>query len=139
MANGMNDVTVVGNVNITIDITERMVSDILISALDNPYGGSRYWVQNVRIKGNDAEDILDEIWYSATFEDSYGDHNPKYFVNAEKVVAAIQNILSNNITVSPVICDTLSKAIRENDAGYVDADVADVILQVAVLGEIVYG
>lgn len=139
MANGMNDVTIAGSVNITIDITERMVSDILISALDNPYGGARYWVQNVRVKGNDAKDILDEIWYSATFEDSYGDHNPKYFVNGEKVIAAIQNILNQNVTTSQVICDTLSKAIREDDAGYVDADVADVVLQVAVLGEITYG
>lgn len=139
MAYGMNDVTIAGSVNITIDITERMVSDILISALDNPYGGARYWVQNVRVKSNDAEDILDEIWYSATFEDSYGDHNPKYFVNGEKVIAAIQDILNQNVTTSQIICDTLSKAIREDDAGYVDADVADVVLQVAVLGEITYG
>jgi len=139
MAYGMNDVTIAGSVNITIDITERMVSDILISALDNPYGGARYWVQNVRVKSNDAEDILDEIWYSATFEDSYGDHNPKYFVNGEKVIAAIQDILNQNVTTSQIICDTLSKAIREDDAGYVDADVADVVLQVAVLGEIIYG
>lgn len=130
---------VIGNVNVSIGITERMASDILISALDNPYGGSRYWVQNVRVKTNDADDILDEIWLSATFEDAEADHKTNYFVNLDKIVTAIQSILDQTITCNKVIYDTLFRAIREDDSGYVDADVADVILQVAVLGEIVYG
>lgn len=130
---------IIGTVSVDMGITERFVSDVLIGALDNPYGGSRYWIQNVRVKTNDADDILDEIWLSATFEDTEADHTMKYFVNLEKMVTAIQSILNQNVTCSPVIYDTLLKAVREDDSGYVDADVADVVLQVAVLGEITYG
>lgn len=130
---------IVGTVSFDIDIYEDFVSDIIIGALDNPYGGSRYWVDNVKVKSNGAKDILDEVFFSATFDDSYADHPTHYFVDADKIVKAIQTILSNTLTISSSIYDMLAKAVRENDAGYIDADVADVVLQVAVLGEIVYG
>jgi len=132
------DKTVLGKVNISVDITEKLASDILMTAFDSHYGSSNYWASLVSIDNNGASDILDEIWYSVKFTEP-DEPDTNYVVDGNKIVSAISKILNNEVEAAPYIVEYLQQAVANDDAGYADGDVADVIVQVASMGEIVYG
>ena len=60
-------------------------------------------------------------------------------VNQAKIEEAINKVLSGKLDVSPSICNDIRSAIVEDDYGYIDSYAADVLLQVACFGEVVYG
>lgn len=132
----MND-TVVGKVVLAAEVTERFVSDILYTALDDYYGGSCYWATNVKFKTNGADDIMERICQTASFDDV--EDNKSFVVDHDKVVYSLQKILNEDVTLNQTIYGNILRATKENDASYIDADAADVILQVACFREIVYG
>lgn len=129
---------VVGSVVIKSDITENFLSNVLIAGFDGQYGGCYYWADNVKISSNNAPDILDEIWFSVSLTVSDDDSNETHNITHDSMVESIQKILDETITVSSDIYDSIRDGVKYNDAGYVDAAGADVIVQVATFGEIVY-
>lgn len=62
-------------------------------------------------------------------------------VDIEKIAKAIARILNPEIPtdLSATNVKMIGDASKENDAGDVDADLADCIMQVAVLGDVIYG
>jgi hypothetical protein len=134
----MND-TIVGTVVLNAEVTEGFVSDILYTALDAYYGGSDYWVTNVKFKTNGADDIMERICQTAYFEDALSEDNKSFVVDPDKVLYSLQKILNEDITLNQTIYGNILRAVKENDASYVGADEADVILQIACFREIVYG
>lgn len=62
-------------------------------------------------------------------------------VDIEKIAKAIARILDPQIPtdLSATNVKMIRDASKENDAGDVDADLADCIMQVAVLGDVIYG
>ena len=137
----MNE-TVVGTVVLNAEVTEGFVSDILYTALDGAYGGSNYWATDVKFKTNGADDILERICETAYFidglsEDADGE-GKSFVINHDKILYSLQKILNEDITLNQAIYGNILGAVKENDAGYIGADEADVILQVACFREIVY-
>lgn len=60
-------------------------------------------------------------------------------LTVDTIAAAIAKITSGTVSVGGYVANAIMEASRENDAGEIDAGLADTIAQVAVLGEEVYG
>ena len=60
-------------------------------------------------------------------------------VDYAKLTEGIQKIVDGTVPVGTVYRASLIEAVRNADAGMIDADLADCIVQAAVLGEIRYG
>lgn len=131
--------TVVGTVVINTEVTKEFVSDILYTALDGGYGGSYYWITDVKFKTNGAEDIMERICETAYFIDALSENSKSFVIDHDKILYSLQKILNEDITINQAIYGNILSGVKENDAGYIGADEADVILQVACFREIIYG
>jgi len=63
-------------------------------------------------------------------------------ITLDKIASAIQHIINTpreELKIAKSYVDHIQNGSRENDACDIDAECADIILQVAVLGEIIYG
>jgi len=130
--------TVVGKVTVSVNVTDKLVSDLLMTAFDSHYGSANYWANYLSREGNNASDILDEIWYSVKFREP-DEADTIHEVNVDKVVEAISKILNNEVQAADYLVEYLRQAVANDDSGYADGDVADVVVQVATFGNIVYG
>jgi hypothetical protein len=124
---------------------ERFLADVIVTAVE---GGIGYWSQ-----------VSDYRWWSdligghnatAVFETSVIvypllDDESGYSVNGvpvgiDSIARAIERIKSDrSIRLSDAYLARILIADRDNDAGNLDSDDADVIVQVAVLGDVIYG
>jgi hypothetical protein len=129
---------VIGQVTINMNITERMVSDILITAFDGHYGACHYWATVDKIVTNDAEDLLDEVWYSAVIRDNEAEEDALITIDEKSIIRGIEGLLTASSSLGLSIGQSLMKAIATNDAGYIDGDVADCVVQIAALGQVTY-
>lgn len=67
------------------------------------------------------------------------DDNEAYDITAETIAAGIGKIKRGEAQVNGTIKESILTGDSENDAGYIDGDGADAIVQVALLGAITYG
>jgi hypothetical protein len=65
--------------------------------------------------------------------------SPIYTVNAENLTKAFQTFVQEEPPANTSITGYIQRALRENDPGYLDADCADVLVQIAVFGRLIYG
>jgi hypothetical protein len=105
---------------------------ILITALE---GGIGYWSFSDDVVTNSAGDYV-----SATICPNYeteGDFEPGVVRAADLERAAV--LLRDSGSLNGVLQGYLATALRDRDAGMIDADLADCIVQFALLGEVVFG
>lgn len=137
-------------VNITFDLTDQFLSDCLTTATESGTAAVWYWAYGeevIRAKAGDGSglDALSVTCLKGLSDDTGSDNdeegNPKVFgdVTLDTVALGIQRILSGEVGISPHLVAYLVSAVKEQDAGDVDADVADCIVQAGLLGELVYG
>jgi coenzyme F420-reducing hydrogenase gamma subunit len=129
--------------------TERaqFLADVLTCAVE---GGINYWAS-----------VSDYRWYDPTFEDGGGtaehvdgvpnayatvhetesDGTVSGLIGVDQVATAIRDILNGKegIRINDADVALIREANRDNDAGEIDAGIADMIVQVAMFGEVVYG
>lgn len=129
---------------------EEFLGDIISTALE---GGIGYWSaahqyqyvdelrsdRPVRVcvgkqQGDQARATVQEL-----DEDGYDFEGPIHEITLDTIAHGIQLILDGKAGVNQRIKSNIYLANAENDAGYIDADDADVIVQAGVLGEIKYG
>lgn len=114
---------------------KEFLSDILLTAIE---GGINYWAwQHARSWDEDYE-ILNAITISPMDED--GSEGTQVTVDHAKLEEAIALIVGpqSEFEVRDDILQQIVLATRNNDAGEIDAEAADVIVQAACFGEIVY-
>lgn len=128
--------TIDGSVVLSVDLESEFLSDILITAFDGSCGGSWYWATPAMDSWLKTDDLLDSmgsrLWWSvyiAEREDSSGN---QWTVTRGSVLLGIQRAIEEAYP-------GVAQAVIEGDAGQVDADLADVIIQYAVFGKLVYG
>jgi hypothetical protein len=103
---------------------EQFCKDVLCTAIE---GGSNYWakIQNVkRVKGEYVE---------ASFSDYEDEEDTPVHVTTDSIVNACGKLAEAYPT------RTITSHILTLDAGYIDVDDADMIIQFAVYGKIVFG
>lgn len=122
-------------------VSEELLGDILVTAFDGDLGACWEWAAPNYDHPNGAFVIdtdKDDIWTAVAirYDDPDGDGVLEMVVDQGRLVRAIQKILDDG-----VICSSwrlLEEAIFEDDAGNIDAEIADWIVQTAVFGRQVY-
>jgi hypothetical protein len=113
---------------------QQLLADILIGAVE---GGTGYWatVSDYQHSGPaaDTSATLHEI------ESGDDEHPDGREVTTETIEAGIQAILDPYFRVLTHLRAAITHAHNECDAGGLDAEAADVIVQAGLFGEIVYG
>lgn len=134
-------------VQIKIDLDMVWVDAILVTAFDSMYGGCNYWINEGDI--DELGDVTDIIihddtnakdgktyWWGVTLE---GEDNRRVHVGKGNLDFAVNKILRE----FPAQSDTkqqLLMAISTPDAAPdLDATAADVIVQMALFDEVLYG
>lgn len=126
---------------------EEFLSDIITTAVE---GGTGYWAQvsqyqyvmdgelhvytGPKIEGGGTRATLHEL-----NDDETGYKDEPLVVTIDTIAAGIGKIERRDVQVHSWFHERILKASRANDAGQIDADDADIIVQVALLGEIRYG
>jgi hypothetical protein len=118
---------------------EQFFSDVLTTAVE---GGINYWaaVSNYCFEDEDGNDVPASVTVHE-MDDETGDYKePGVPITTKEIGAAITKILGEEMKYIPsrTRADIFAASI-ENDAGDIDADIADTIMQIAVLGEVTYG
>ena len=128
--------------------TERLefLGDIITTAVE---GGTGYWAQVSQYQylydgkltvytggqvGDGTRAVLHELNED---EDGYSDE--ALVLDQAAVARGLGRITRGEVGINTRLRETIQVANAENDAGYLDADDADVIAQAALLGEIRYG
>lgn len=123
-------------ITITFNVSPMFLADVLVSAIE---GGIGYWSQTLVYKWED----LQPVDFHATIlvpDDADPDNDPhQYVITPRKLLEGIQRVLAPGFQVNPQIRNAILQSVREDDAGNIDADAADVIVQAALFSEIVYG
>lgn len=112
----------------TTQYTDQDIADILCTAIE---GGISYWVHSGKAHRDDAGDY---VWVRIV-ENGATAGTTCYHVDG----AAIRRGIALIITGQVKIRSDIRAAVASGDAGNVDADAADCIVQAACFGDIVYG
>lgn len=130
---------------------EQFLSDIITTALE---GGIGYWSVadhyqwvddagvHVCVRGMHDSDC---VRYGALAvvrvlrDDDEGYEDEQRWITTATIAEGIQRLLDGTVSYPVWAQDELVAAVHDNDAGMIDSDDADNIVQAALLGEIVYG
>lgn len=113
----------------------QFLADIIVGAVE---GGTGYWAYASGYHWSD--DKPDATRVTLIPMDDEDEPRQRYDVTLETVVTGLNNIInSDHFVVNPRTKETIRQADAENDGGLIDAECADVIVQVGLWGQIVYG
>ena len=118
-------------VEITLAVTPTFVHDVFTTACE---GGIDYWAEFSEYRWK--HDGEPDLWtFGATIVED-GESEP-VTIGRYVILAGIRKILTGDH--GSLLRDNLVRAIQHDDAGEVDADFADSIVQVGLFGEVRYG
>jgi hypothetical protein len=109
---------------------EQYLDDILTTAVE---GGIGYWSVGRKYVWSDDGPASVEIKQDDEDDDTW------HLVDRSAIRKGIAMVLSGEAKVHESYAQTLRRAERELDAGEIDGELADIIVQAAILGEVVYG
>lgn len=114
-----------------VEITDEMVNEIRNGA----YAYSGYWAIGIADADDTEQGPIAVIW----FEDETDAHSRnRKVVTRQALARGLAEIAFGKGARSDLV-EHARRAILEQDAGEIDAEIADVALQYAVFGEIVFG
>jgi len=124
----------VTEVEVDLDSREYFLNCIIVTAVE---GGTGYWAQVHEYQPRDMGNgyaVLQQ--FDEGTDEPFG---PKFTLNRETVEHAIEDILYGRVKTGRQAVMEIAWANANNDAGDIDADLADTIAQAATLGRITYG
>jgi hypothetical protein len=130
-------------IQINVDLDDQLLEDVLVTAFE---GGSNYWIKDVigynPINVRRQDDTPYSIWLSEAINNGghikiYPDDEDKsYVLSKEKFVFGLKLWIVTHPDSYTLVTENGKHTI---DAGDIDADDADAILQYALFGKVVYG
>jgi hypothetical protein len=119
-------------ITVACQVSLQTLADIIVTAVE---GGIDYWSQIVVYKWTEGpEHTMADI-----IEIGDGDENKPHHIDCETIQRGITRILNGNVGIRSDLHEQVSRGVREDDAGHVDADGADCIVQAGLFSELVYG
>jgi hypothetical protein len=118
-------------IGFTINVSDAFCADVLCTALE---GGIGYWSVADQIKQAESGDYV-----SAVLEDAEGDENWKHTIDYAAIRRGIKRALEPDFNLNRDTKGYIFSAITQQDAGQIDADAADAIVQAACFNTLVYG
>ncbi len=135
-------------ITLTIDLDEDFMSDVLITAFDGDLGACWYWASPANDGWLSTSGTgtwgTGKHWKQCAVVDALGSDGPRiewpvYLVDDKVIAKGIQQLISREAPVNNSIRESIAAAVASGDAGDIDADAADVIVQVGLFGQVVYG
>jgi hypothetical protein len=131
-------------IQIIVDIDDEFISDIMCTMFE---GGSNYWIHHIRISnpsGDKPSEIPKSTWASNAINGGgsvyvyLDDGEGAKILNKDRLLSGLKMwALTHPCNVS--LMNEVGKRFPSIDAGDIDADQADCILQYALFQELVYG
>lgn len=113
---------------------EEFLDDVTITAIE---GGIGYWSVCHSYKWDDEPEVTAVI---QEFDEGTGEpYGDKITVNRALIRKGIKQVISGEAGVHESMVKLIAGASAANDGCDIDADAADVIVQAAIFGELVYG
>ena len=123
-------------ITLKLELTDEFLMDCMTNAVESGGHALWYWSEFYMIAVERDKDLnVTSMRFKS--EDQDGEVH-EYNLTPEKVAKAIEKILSVDLIASD-IQSMISRGVRDNDGGDIDAIAADCIAQVACFGELVYG
>jgi hypothetical protein len=111
---------------ISLDVSDEVITDIIDGA---ECGGINYWA---------SRSVNDPDNRTLTITD--GEDDKTITITYDQIVNAISDLTNGRVSISPAIRDAITSDLASGDYGcYMDATCYDVIIQVALFGDVVYG
>jgi hypothetical protein len=124
-------------VPVELTFTEKFLSDLMVTAFDAHHGGSWFWAEPKDPSSEiPAFEIDGEIWRSVNIIQSEEDPAHDYKVTHDTLIAGIKKLFEPGVL--PRRGDLRGQLTKGDDAD-LDASDADVIVQLGVFGETIYG
>lgn len=124
------------NLSINVELPEQFFMDVMVTMVESGSFCVHYWGD---ISGVERDEELNVLKFKVTETEESGDNPMSNWVNPRAVAEAIERALNGEYEIGALIEDYLTSAVREADAGDIDAEASDVLAQLIVLGEVVYG
>jgi len=113
--------------------TQEFLASCVTTAVE---GGINYWVRDVvRYRWRD----LPFPEAAIRFENEDGDGLVTRDLTEDLMREGVERIVNDRLKIAPHLAGMLIEAVARDDAGMVDADLADCIVQAGLFGELVYG
>lgn len=110
----------------------QFAADVITVAIE---GGVNYWAEIISFH----YDETDPAGATTTIHDLH-DHGPRFEITVPKVLDAVHRISTDPTSVGvgwPAA--EIAAAWTNRDAAEIDADLADIIVQVAAFGKVIFG
>lgn len=129
-----------------VEARTEFLADIIITAVE---GGTNYWASafgythtspsETRVVLVPSEDLEEAgLWSGKPITEAWlSEHGHE--VTTAKVEAVLERIRTYEVQIALSDQAMIDHANHETDAGHIDADLADTIVQIACFGEVVYG
>lgn len=108
---------------------KQFLEDILVGIVED-YGYNQ-WREIDEFSYGEGRAVIIEV--------DDGNMQEFYAVTLDILSHGLGKLLRNEIKMNTRLLNTIKESNRDNDAGNIDAELADIILQAALFGEIVYG
>jgi uncharacterized protein YtpQ (UPF0354 family) len=111
---------------IALEVSDEVITDIIDGAEG---GGINYWA---------SRSINDSDNRTLTITDR--EDNKTVTITYDQIVNAISDLVNRRVSISTHITDAITSDLASEDYGcHMDAECYDVIIQVALFGDVVYG
>ena len=108
---------------------------VLVCAVE---GGINYWAVHRKYRWHAAEDgNFTEASVEVSDAEGEGDQNDWKAVTLDTIESGIAKV--KEIGIRRDLMEALLMGDRESDAGYIDSEVADCIVQAGLFGRVIYG
>jgi hypothetical protein len=115
-----------------VEVDGDFLDSIITTAVE---GGTNYWAYCMEYEWEGVEQTSAKLVEMEDYDENESDATV-FTITRDSVINALQKILDEDRFY---VSDYIMQAVKENDAGYIDANDADYIVQVACYGEVVYG
>lgn len=129
---------------INVELDDQFVMDVLTTALESGWASIGYWAIASEVKRTKELDVtsfrigLREAVGDETLDDRmYGGKTEE--VGTEQIKIGMQKLIDGTVPLGARVRGYIVNAVLEGDAGHIDADAADAIVQAGLLGEIIFG
>lgn len=119
-----------------IPVSSEFLNDVLITAIE---GGVNYWAEIEDYETLTCGDCNLTIATAKLREHEAEDDAGWYTINDDTIVTGYRRMTHPEAIVNSQLRDEVTAAVKEDDAGQLDIEHADVLVQFAVFSQIVYG
>lgn len=117
---------------------EQFLSDVIVTAIE---GGIGYWAVCLQYQWEGNVVVTDHRQHGGGTLAiiSPTDTGSIYTITPNTIAHGIAVLQADSTVCAASLRDKILAASRENDAGEIDSEAADVIVQAGLFGEVVYG